>query len=80
LGVYRENRSFRLNNGVIEYSDKAGGGNFGTNIKFKLQGQENFDSVIRLNYGDAVSVKRRDDLSGLSFFKISIIGNYTTGE
>ena len=80
LGIYKTNRDFRLNNANIEYSDKGPAGTYGTNIKFFLQGQENFDQVIRLCYGDFLTALRQDDLSGLSFFRISLIGSYTLGE
>lgn len=80
FGVYRTNRDFRLNNAAIDYSDKGPAGTFGTNIKFFIQGQEHFDQVIRLKYGEFIKAIRQDALNGLNFLRISLIGSYTTGE
>lgn len=80
FGNFKTNRSFRESNAEIVYSDKGPGGTFGTNIKFNIQGQENFDQVVRIGYGDYITALRQDALNGLSYFRISLIGSYTRGE
>lgn len=83
LGNYKNNQDFRLLNAVVEYTDKAPAGINGTNIKFFINGQENFGQVIRMQYGDTLKAIIRDDLDGsgnLTSFKTSLIGSYTSGE
>lgn len=80
LGIYRSNRDYKLNNGEVVPTDKAPAGEFGTEIRFKIQGQENFDQVIRFQYGDYLTGYVQDDLRSLLFKKVSLIGSYTSGE
>lgn len=80
LGNYKTNRDYKLYNGEVSPTPKPPAGTYGTDIKFKLQGQENFDQVIRLTYGDFIIAYVRDDLSDLLFKQVSLIGSFTEGE
>ena len=80
LGTYKTNGDFRTRGAEIVYSQKAPAGAYAYNILFYLQGQENFDQVIRIEYGDFLTAKVQDDLTGLLSGYISIIGSYTSGE
>lgn len=80
LGNYRDNRTYKLFNADVKPVDKPPAGIYGTEIKFKLQGQENFDQVIRISYGDFITGLVRDNLSTLLYKRVSLIGSYTEGE
>jgi hypothetical protein len=80
LGNYRENRDFKLFGAKVNPVDKPPAGIYGTEIKFLLQGQENFDQVLRIKYGDYITGLVRDDLSPLTYKRFSILGSYTSGE
>jgi hypothetical protein len=80
LGTYRQHQDFRDFGALIEYTDKAGGGNFATNIAFSIK--EAFGVVIRFDPRDAdqFTVVVQDNLTGLVRLRISILGQYTAGE
>ena len=80
LGVFKANRDYKLYNAEVKPTEKAPAGSYGTEIKFKIQGQENYDQVIRFEYGDYLCTYVQDDLSTLLFKKIALIGSYTEGE
>ena len=80
LGVYRNNQDFKLLGADVTYIDSAPAGDYGLDIVFNIQGQENFDQVIRLYSGGFIHAYVRDDITDLNNFKISLIGSYTTGE
>ncbi len=80
LGNYKDNQSFKDLGAVVNYTDKAGAGNFATDITFNLK--EAFTQEIRLDPGtiDKVLGKVRDNASTLLKFTVSIIGSFTSGE
>lgn len=80
FGNYRNNRDYKLRNAEVNPTDKPPAGQYGTEIKFKLQGQENFDQVVRIEYGDHITGLVRDNLSTLLYKRVSLIGSYTSGE
>lgn len=79
-GTYKKNLDFRFINADVEYTNKAPSGQNGTNVTIEIQGQENFDQVIRIAFGDTLKAVVQDDLTGLILFSIAIIGSYTAGE
>lgn len=80
FGNYRCNRCYKLYNADVKPVDKPPAGQYGTEIKFKLQGQENYDQVVRIEYGDTITGTVRDNLSTLLYKRMTLIGSYTSGE
>lgn len=80
FGNYRTNRDFKLFGAHVSPTDKPPAGEYGTEIKFMLQGQENFDQVVRIGYGDYITGTIRDNLSDILYKRMTLIGSYTSGE
>ncbi len=80
FGNYKDNQRFKDFGAIANYTDKAGAGNFATDITFDLK--EIFTQEIRLDPGtiDKVLGKIRDNASTLLKFTVSIIGSFTSGE
>jgi hypothetical protein len=80
LGTYRQHQDFRDFGASIEYTDKAGGGNFATNIAFSVK--DAFGIVITFDPkdNDKFAAVVQDNLTGLVRLRISILGRYTIGE
>ena len=79
FGNYKNNQKFRDVGAIVEYTDKAGAGNFSTSIVFDLK--NTFTQEIRLDPRtvDAVLGKVRDNIV-LVKFTVSLIGSFTSGE
>jgi len=79
FGNYRNNQKFRDLGAIVEYGDKAGGGNFSTSITFVLK--NTYTQEIRLDprTADEVLGKVRDNIV-LVKFTVSLIGSFTSGE
>lgn len=79
FGNYKNNQKFRDLGALVEYSDKAGGGNFSTSIVFNLK--KVFTQEVRLDprTADFVLGKVRDNIVMVKF-TVSLIGSFTSGE
>lgn len=80
LGNYLKNQDFREFGADIEYSDKAGGGAYATNVIFDIKNI--YGVVIRLSplLPECFKVIVQDDLTGLNLLHVAIMGQYTVGE
>lgn len=80
LGYFNCNQCFANRGADVTYTDKAGGGLYGTRIVFDIK--EIFGQVIRLDpkYDDQIEFNNPADLTDLDSMIISIIGSYTEGE
>lgn len=83
LGNYKSNIDFKLRGFETVYTLKAPSGGNATEMILDIQ--STFGQVIRLNprNNDCIIGKIRDDLSpiaGIDYFKLSLIGSYTSGE
>lgn len=80
FGNFKANGDFFNYGGEITYSDKAGGGEFSTNIDFFIR--DVYGVVVRLDpmLNDKFLSQVRDDLSALSRVRISLKGHFTSGE
>ncbi len=80
LGNYKRNQDFKEFGGVINYEDKAGGGDHSTTIIYDLK--EIYGVVIRIDprIPDIIRAPVRDDVSNLVRLRISLMGQYTLGE
>lgn len=76
----RSNQDFREFGAEIEYTQKAGGGNFSTNITFDLR--KLYGVVVRLDprNNDCLDGIVRDNISALIRLRVSVIGQFTLGE
>ena len=79
FGNYKNNQKFRDFGAIVEYTDKAGAGNFSTSIIFNAK--EVFTQEIRLDPRtvDSVLGEVRDNIV-LVKFTVSLIGSFTSGE
>lgn len=80
LGNYSSNQDFKEFGAAVIYEDKAGGGNHSTTVVFDVK--TIYGIVIRLNprEGDCFNALTQDDLDGLLRLRVSIMGQYTSGE
>ena len=67
------NADFKLNSFTVTYTDKAGGGNYGTDLKKNFR--ETSGVVPRVLTNEYILVRIRDDLSGLVDFKVGLLGH-----
>jgi hypothetical protein len=79
LGNYRTNLDFKKFGAKVEYTDKAGAGNFATEITFAME--EVFGSVQRINPRDAQYIVAfvRANIALLTM-EVSLLGSFTEGE
>ena len=79
FGNYRDNQKFRDLGALVNYTDKAGGTNHGTDIVFDVP--KVFRQEVRLNprLADKVLGRVRDNIA-LEKFTVSLIGSLTSGE
>lgn len=70
LTLYKSNSDFKIN-GVLEYSDKSGGGAYGLNARRIFYSPDWNNCIIRLDgtNGDALQIIIQDNLTGLTTFK-----------
>lgn len=80
LGIFIRNGDFREYGANINYTDKAGGGDFSTVVTFDML--EIYGVVIRLDptTNDQFTALVQDNLSTLTRVRISVMGQITTGE
>lgn len=80
FGVYRSNQDFKEFGAVVNYTDKAGGGNHSTTAVFKVK--DIYGVVVRFDprTQEAFIGTTRDDLSTLVRFRIALMGQFTEGE
>jgi len=80
LGNYKQNQDFREFGATVEYSDKAGGGNYATNITYDIK--KIYGIVIRVDpdYNESLQAIVQDDLNDLVRLRVSIMGQITLGE
>lgn len=80
LGVFKSNFHFRINGGDVVYTDKAGAGVYGTDINLDLR--KIYGNVLRVRpyESDSITAIIRDNLAGLTLFRIKLLGHYTQGE
>lgn len=60
----------------IEYTAKAGGGNYNTRISYYIAGQENMGVAVRLGYGDEIRIIVQDDLTSLLKIRMAGKGHF----
>lgn len=79
FGNYKSNQKFKDLGAKVTYTDKAGGGNFSTEIEFDLK--EIFTQEVRLDPRtvDKILGKVRDNIALLKF-TVSFLGSLTIGE
>lgn len=77
VGVFRSNGDFRALSDNLEYSNKAGGGAYGTSIGIDMR---RFGVVHRISSEGALQLIVRDNLSSLTSLRCVAIGHQTTGE
>lgn len=79
FGNYKNNEKFRDLGAIVEYTDKAGGGNFSTSIVFDLKKVFTQEARLDPRTADFVLGKVRDNINLLKF-TVSLIGSFTSGE
>lgn len=62
----------------INYTDKAGAGEYSAAFKVPFSGPENHGVTIRLEPGDVLEMIIQDDLTGLSSFRMMAQGHFVT--
>lgn len=78
-GNVKKNKDIGLYAGkAIDYTDKAGGGEYSMSFEFLFSGQENHGVTIRLEPGDILEVLIQDDLTDLSSFEMLAQGHIVT--
>jgi len=79
LGNYKTNSDFKMFGASVEYTSKAGGGNFSTEIIFKME--DVFGSVQRIDPRNAqyIIAYVRANINILTM-EISLLGSFTKGE
>lgn len=77
LGNYINNQDFKLRGAYVDYPSKGPGGTESTDVVFDLE--EIFGQVMRMDSekNDVFRCQVRDNLIGLTSFKVSMIGSYT---
>lgn len=72
----KENSDFRVQGYDLLYPSRSGGlGNYGTTTRISFNGPEKRGAVIRLDPGETIIAKVRDDLSTLGRFRITFQGH-----
>lgn len=79
-GNFRKNLDFAEFGATVVYSDKAGGGAWSTTVTFDVK--RSFGTVLRMSpvYPDVFLGTVRDSLTGITQMRISLMGQFTTGE
>lgn len=80
LNNYRNNQAFFHIGATVEFTDKGGGGSYGTLICKKLNSMDNNGIALRMWNDCKIVVVVRDDLTNLETLYISVSGHYTEGE
>lgn len=80
LGNYRSNQDFTEFGADVVYTDKAGGGNHGTNVTFDVK--NSYGVVIRVDprINGLLKATVQDDLNTLLRLRVSLMGQLTLGE
>jgi len=80
LGIYRKNADYRNFGHTISYSDKAGGGAYSTALTLGVSKVYGVAIRVRPSIDEKLKVVVRDNLTGLTNMRVSLLGHYTQGE
>lgn len=77
----KTNGEFRTRAYDLNYSDKAGGGLFGTSVRRSFNGDDKNGAVVRVDGASLVELEAwiRDNISTLSSFRVILQGSAVTG-